>query len=161
MITINVKKNTKLKSKEVNNLIQFIIWCIFIVACYFVRRWKFCNVICLSFLVMLFLFYALCFLWPNLQSLSLYHFDTQSLMYDLLNSASEIPNIWIASIAFKLFCDKRFLVSVFTMFMCWKTFPDLRLKTVHINKFQWSKICPSSLVCLYLGLRSFPTSRSD
>ena len=111
------------------------------------------------FLVRLSLFlYALRFLGSNLQSLPLYHFDTQSLTYDLLNSASKIPNIQIASIAFKLYCDKRFLVCVFTMFMLLKTFPDLRLKTVHINKFQRSTIYPSSLVCFCLGLRSFPTN---
>ena len=109
------------------------------------------------FLVMLSLFlYALRFLWPNLQSLSLYHFHTQSLTYDLLNSASEIPNIRRASIAFKLFCNKWFLVSVFTMFMWLKNFSRLVFETVHINKFQRSKKYPSSLVCFYLGLRSSP-----
>ena len=122
------------------------------------------------FLVMLSLFlYALRFLWPNLRSLALYYFDTQSLTYDLLNSASEIPNFRIASIAYKLFCDKRFLVSIFTMFMWLKNLSRLafensahkQISTIKDIPFQFGlfltriKILLHKLIGLAVGKEKF------
>ena len=110
------------------------------------------------FLITLSLFlYALRFLWPNLRSLSLYHFDTQSLTYDLLNSASGIPNIRITSIVFKIFYDKRFLVSVFTMFMWLKNLSRLvfkngahkQISTIKDIPFQFGLLLPRIKIFLH------------
>ena len=103
------------------------------------------------FLVTFSLFlYTFCFLWPNLWSLSWYHFDTQSLMYDLLNSATEIPNIRIASISFKFFATNNFLFP-FSQFSCgWKTIPDFvfengahkQISTIKDTTFQFGLFLP-------------------
>ena len=106
------------KQRNKQQLIQFIIGCIFIVGCNFVRRQNFSNVKCLSFFSNTLSFYMPCVsfgLIPNLYHCTILIRNLQ--IYDLLNSTSEIPNIRIASIAFKLFCNKRFLISFFAMFM--------------------------------------------
>ena len=73
-----------------------------------------------------------------------------------LNSASEITNIWIASIAFKLFCDKRFLVFVFTMFMWLKNHSRLAFENSAHEQITIIKDIPFQLALFLLRIKIFP-----